>query len=216
MKNSVPTLCAIKVIDKLLSLLSITFLLLLILGFGSAEIAIITVLSAVLHELGHIFASLLFTTKCKIRFQLFSPRLLPQRLLSYKKTLVVALSGPLVNLLIFAIFISISEASGDIFYNIGVINALTAISNLMPVKGYDGYRIIHSIVSNTRFQRLGRIILDLISDALSVIICFFSLFLMLNLNTGYWSYIIFFSNMSKSVIGSKKIKMWENKRKREF
>ena len=195
----------IRIIDKLLSFLSMIFLVLLIFGFGDFAVTVITLLSAIFHELGHVISGYLFSVHCKFSVHFNGFRLKPNSLISYKETLIVALCGPLANFILCVILIPFLPIGGELIYTAIAINALTALSNLMPIRGYDGYKIIASLLGNSKFQKEGCFILDALSDIISIIICFFSLFLMLALNTGYWSYIIFFTNMSKSVLRGKSL-----------
>ncbi len=205
MKFPITKLSLIIIIDKLLSLLSMVFLLLLIFGFGDFTVTVITLIAAFFHELGHVFSGYIFSVRCKLSVHFNGFRLKPSALISYKKTLIVALCGPLANFTLCVILLPFLSLGSELIYTAIAINALTAISNLMPIKGYDGYKIINSLLSDSRLQRAGALVLDALSDILSILICFFSLFLMLALNTGYWSYVIFFTNMSKTVLKGKSL-----------
>jgi stage IV sporulation protein FB len=98
-------------------------------------------LTATLHELGHI-AALAF---CKVKIRtlvlgLFGGTLiLEKKLISYPKEVAVALSGPLVNLFIsFALFFVLRHGfDADIFFAF-LSNASYGIFNLLPILGLDG------------------------------------------------------------------------------
>lgn len=97
-----------------------------------------------LHETGHILALLFYGRKPKnITFGFSGIRIeTDSASLSYKQECVVALCGPLVNL-IFIIFFMLTDISGTAL----IINTGLFVVNMMPVKSLDGGRFVYSLLS---------------------------------------------------------------------
>ena len=194
-------------------ILPVLFWIAVMLTFDTPSVAVLTVIAALIHEGGHITAA--FIIGCGDislpQAALTGLRIRPSRLLSYKEEAVIALSGPLVNLLAFLALLTFYRASAYLF-TFGVINLLTAISNLLPIRGYDGYRVVNGILlAHTDVESAGRI-----TGAISSLLCgalvFISLFLMLKIGEGYWIFAIFFSIMLRDITKTQKSIKRENTR----
>ena len=104
---------------------------------------VLTLLSALMHELGHLFCIRLLDLDIeKITVFPFGAdiRLAPS-LRSYKTELSVSLSGPVVNLFICIIFLRVVFIP-----EIAVINLVLAGMNLFPVNGLDGGKALYSFL----------------------------------------------------------------------
>ena len=115
--------------------------------------------------------------------------------LSYGEEALVALAGPLVNLLaaigggIFILLSGISRGGGgaaDGAAVIAAVNLLTALSNLLPVRGYDGQKLLRAALSARASADLADTVCRAVSLFLICAGCFLSLYLMLRLSCGYW------------------------------
>ncbi len=126
-------------------------LMLLILLFGdSTGYALIAVMAAAVHEAGHVVAALAL----RMRLDSFSLGLLGARLglslplYSYRKELLLSLSGPLTNIVTggAALYIfSRCAAQSALFF--GVASLFLAALNLLPVQSFDGGRIFMCIAA---------------------------------------------------------------------
>lgn len=174
------------------------FWLLLMLGFDSPTITVITLASALIHELGHV-AAYMILGKSTVPFATFSGfRINAGRLLSYKNELFVALCGPLANLLLFLLSIPFSTDGGYLSL-FGILNLFTALSNLLPLYGYDGYRILHSAIAMRKTSECADTALYAFSFLLSAVLTFFSLFFILKRGEGYWIFGIFFASLTGNI-----------------
>ncbi len=188
--------------------LPILFLGLIVFGFDKPYISILTLISALIHELGHFYAGKIVNSGT---FSLPHAKItgfrIEQNKTSYKSELVVALGGPCINLIFGSVcFIATLFITPNEYLRVfGYINLLTMLSNLLLIEKYDGYRIVMCIL-NMLFNDSTRseIILSRISFFLSVIITFFSLFLILKFNEGYWIFVVFFSNIVFSIDAKQK------------
>ncbi len=183
-----------------LKLFPMVFWILIIFSFDAPAICILTITSALLHELGHIFAYTLIKrgSGLSLRGVLYGLKLHTGATLSYSEQIIVTLSGPLSNILLFLFalpFIGISEY----LFIFGIINLFCAISSLLPIRGYDGYGIIHAHLSyrwGTRYLNL----LDTVSLLLSALITLISLLALFIIGEGYWIFAVFFIQLVKEIL----------------
>lgn len=145
------------------------------------DIYVLLMIFAVLHEIGHLVAGILLGFKPKkinfmplgfciqfnIPVEIYNRRLLKSNILSLKK-LIIALAGPLVNLILSIIFIALHM-------NINLIyaNTLICIFNLIPIYPLDGGRIIKNtlkiIFGNKKALKLTNVISNVLMIILSMI-----------------------------------------------
>lgn len=204
-----------KILHFLERVLPLLFWILLMLGFDLTYVAILTLIAALLHEGGHLIA----LTICKKRTNpLPSPTMrgfiISIKGLSYKEELLVALCGPLVNLILGLTLISLPISSPHFAYmrDFGILNLITAASNLIPIEGYDGYRICHCIFSIfSKNEDLPERILRWVSFFLASVMCFLSLYLILKIGEGYWIFAVFFTSLLSAIAKRKKSAFCEKK-----
>ena len=80
----------------------------------------------------------------------------------------------------------------------GEINLLTAISNLMPIEGYDGYRVLCELGASVGNFSLASV-MRYLSLLFSIVVVFFSLYLLLRLGVGYWLFAVFFTSLISKI-----------------
>jgi len=179
----------------LTKILPLIFWCLLILGFDSVYVAVLTALSAAIHELGHLIFALPYKKVSLPKADISGFRIKIDGV-SYKEELLVAIGGPLVNILLGVVLLFLSPRTAFASYTqlFGIINLMTALSNLLPIEGYDGYKIIFSVCAML-FDNTGRCesLLLQFSFLFSALMCFLSLYLILKLGEGYWIFFVFFS-----------------------
>lgn len=179
--------------------LLVVFWVLLIFGFDSTYIAVLTVLSALVHELGHIIAVMLIHKKgCFMPKPDISGFRIKLPSMSYKEELICAISGPLANLILLVFTLPVSSPYAKTF---AMLNLLTMLSNLLPIDGYDGFKILTSIFGLRLkcYARAQRILYS-ISFAFSCVMCFLALYILLKIGEGYWLFAVFFSVMLRAMI----------------
>ena len=94
---------SLKTLKLLFKVLPILFWMLLLFGFDIPYIAVITLISAVIHELSHITASILLAGGFRFRGAVSGFRLALKNKTSYKAEILIAAAGPLSNLAVFLI-----------------------------------------------------------------------------------------------------------------
>ena len=201
----------IRALEWLSRVLMMLFWISVMLAFDSVYTAVCTLLAAVIHEGGHIAA--LYTVKRRRARGGTSVRggrdgrcagglsaaingfRIETGYLSYGEEAFVAFAGPLINLLaalfcgIFILLSGISRRGGqaaDGAAIIAAVNLLTALSNLLPVRGYDGQKILRAALSARASADLADAVCRAVSFILICAGCFLSLYLMLRLSCGYW------------------------------
>ena len=171
--------------------LTMVFWILIIFGFDLPYIAFLTLFAALIHEAGHLFAILLLSERgVSMPKSALSGFRIKNENSSYSKEIIKAGSGPLINIIFFLIFntgLGFPPDISEYLKSFALINLLTAISNLLPVEGYDGYRILYAWIS-VIFSRPERALLALwyLSFFIIVIFSFISLYFMLKIGEGYW------------------------------
>ncbi len=174
------------------------FWVLMIFSFADISTSVITIIAAVIHEAGHIL----------FRFNASGEAVFPKGALnglrikngavrSYDFELWYAAFGPMFNLAAGAIavlFFGHSNGYAELF---AAVNFTTALSNLLPIEGYDGYKIIYCIFSKTGSAFLYDALYGF-SYLLIVFLAFLSLYLMLKIGSGYWIFALFLIALIKN------------------
>jgi membrane-associated protease RseP (regulator of RpoE activity) len=164
-------------------------------------------LAAALHEMGHLLAARLMKIEIKeISFGFSGVRIVTDaRLTSYKREILLAFAGPFVNIAIFCAVCIAFKACGmtfeDVFGsgaqllsgNIGISelsgflalsSLVQAIMNLLPVKSFDGGRIIYCAIADKLGQSAAERVIDISSALSAVILWALALYLMLRISAG--------------------------------
>ena len=100
-----------------------------------------SLMSCFLHETGHLLAMFLFGVKVK-KIILYGAGIKIIRgysLKEKKKEFIILISGCLMNIIMFLLFFFLK---GDSFKTFAVINLVTAIFNILPIKSLDGGAIL--------------------------------------------------------------------------
>ena len=182
------------------SVLPIIFWVSLIFGFDVPYIAVLTIISAVLHEIGHCIAIRIVNGKgAEIRGHASGFRIKRSESLSSRDEIFILLAGPGVNVMLFLLTWPLGNALDGYIRTLGIVNLVTGISNLMPFEGYDGYgavcEMLHSVGRADLVKRL-----EVISFILSIAVTFASLYFIERFGEGYWIFgLFFFTVLSKLV-----------------
>ena len=182
------------------SVLPIIFWASLIFGFDTPYVAVLTLISAISHEMGHC-AAIYFLTGRDGRVVGHSSgfRIKRREALSYKNEIIILLAGPLVNIAIFLICLLPADALGGYVRAMGLVNLATGISNLLPFEGYDGYgavcEILRAIGKAELIKRL-----EVFSFVLSIAVTFVALYLIGRFGEGYWIFGLFFFMVLSKIV----------------
>ncbi len=172
--------------------------LLLIYGFDEPYLATMTLLFAILHEIGHASCALIFCAEPSFFATLAGPRMRYSAMRSYKDTVIIALGGPMINIIAAIILVLFTRFSAY-FVIATAVNILTAAVNLLPLVGNDGYTALRSLLLLKMKPTLVHRIMATLSSALCILICFLSLYLMSRHDGGYWCYFLSFWLLLRSL-----------------
>lgn len=115
-----------------------------------------TLFAVLMHEIGHLFAMWLLDCEPKqIRLIPASVQITAPITSKYKNDIIIAIIGPLVNLLLFfVLYVNYLYFKNPLTLNFSLINLLIAVFNLIPVSGLDGGTILFSIIAKkTEYNR---------------------------------------------------------------
>lgn len=181
-------------------ILPLFFWVFLILGFDIPYIAILTIAAAAIHECGHIAAINILCDSTQLpQAHISGFRIKKQQIRSYRDEIIILAMGPLFNIGTFLICLSVKDIGGIYMSSFGTINIATAISNLLPVEGYDGHGILTQVFLKKNFS-LGIKLLEHVSFLFSVCLTFLSLYMIENFGQGYWIFGVFFILMMSKLI----------------
>ena len=177
--------------------LPVLFWITLILGFEEPSVACLTILSALIHEFGHIaYLKLRGHGKAKLRGVLSGFRIAPSTQLTYAEETMLYLSGPLANVCA-AMLCSLFQ--GEWASLLCTLNVATAVSNLLPVEGYDGYGALRSLAERRNPIGIGTRLLDITSSAIIFSFCILSIYFIDRFGEGYWIFAVFFVSMIRQL-----------------
>ncbi len=180
------------VFNLLLGILPVVFWLCLIYSFDENVAASLTIIAMVIHELGHVFCIFWFTKSWQIPRGAFNGlRLTEQNMNSYSKQILQYASGALCNLLSAACMLPLRNLLGEYANLFIILNVATAVSNLFPIDGYDGYRILELLIQCFSFGHFAFLVLEIFSFIFIFVMCILSLFLVYTFGNGYWAMGIF-------------------------
>ena len=182
------------------SILPIIFWISLIFGFDTPYIAILTIISAVIHELGHCAAIYCISGKgAKVRGHASGFRIRRTEARSYVDEITVLLSGPFANIAVCLLLFPFRSVDEGYIRTFMLVNLATGLSNLMPLEGYDGYGALAELLR--AFGKPGLIHhIEAFSFILSTCVTFIALYLIERFGEGYWIFgLFFFTVLSKSV-----------------
>ena len=186
------------------SVLPILFWTSLIFGFDAPYVAILTVTSALVHELSHIVTICLLGGKeLTLKGHSTGFRIPVSDMLSYRREILVFLSGPAANILIFFLTLPFQSALMGYIGVLGYINLATGISNLLPIEGYDGYGALSTLCKSLGSTKALKH-LECFSFIFSILITFVSLHLIDVFGEGYWIFGLFFITVLSKIIKMEK------------
>lgn len=143
-------------------------------------VTILTLLASLTHELGHLFALIIFGHRPKeLIFEVVGIRLVKQnRFISYSKEIIILFAGPLTNIIIF--FILYSFFRYDYYYSIfSLTNLFIGLFNLLPIGNLDGGQILNLAIKKTCGLYISRLLTISISIMAIIPVILFSLYLLI-------------------------------------
>lgn len=191
------------------SVLPIIFWMSIIFGFDAPYVAVLTILSAVIHEFGHCAAiSLLTGRTTKVRGHATGLRIKQPESISYGKEVLILLAGPTINIAVFILTLPLDTLLFGYLKILGYVNLFTGLSNLIPIEGYDGYRALMTVFdSGGRLRAIKA--LEIFSFIVSISVTFISLHVIDLFGEGYWIFGLFFIAFMSKLINFGKYSIFE-------
>ena len=178
------------------------FWLCIMLAFDSPLVCFLSVISAAIHEIGHISAAALMKNgKISMpRGTVWGLKIDTGRLLSYREEIFIAAGGPIINIALFIILLPFFTS--EYLSLFAFLNLLSALTNLLPMRGTDGGRIVHAILSERLCRESADRIIGHLTLAISSTLTFISLSLLMLLGEGWWIFAFFFAVMLGEILKS--------------
>jgi Zn-dependent protease len=178
----------------------------LLFAFDKSYLAILTILCALIHEIGHIAFAFISVKEVTLKAVGNGFRIKLKTQTSYITEMFICIGGPLINVIIFVFLIPLRN--NDYISEFALINLLTALSNLLPIEGYDGYKILNCTLHLLEIPA-GENVLSWTSFLSCVILCFISLFLIMKIDYGYWIYFVFLVVIFKKIKSTQRLIFYE-------
>lgn len=122
-----------------------------IISLNAPSNVLVTVISSLLHEMGHLLVMTSVGNKPQaVRFEITGMNIIrqPDLKISTKNEILIALGGPLVNFISFLISVIIlCFYENENILTFGCINLILMIFNLLPIKRLDGGLALYYILS---------------------------------------------------------------------
>ncbi len=184
----------------LCSALPLLFWMSVLLAFDEIYVAVLSIIAIMTHEAGHLLVYLFLGKKCRLLAKLDGLRISGHGSLSHTSQLAVYAAGPSMNIL--AAITALPLIENDYFKALFAVQIMYAVSNLLPIRGSDGYGIIDSICNALGDGYKHGRLLDSISLLTVILLSYFSLYVMVKLNSGYWMYFIFLTQLISHLVYS--------------
>ncbi len=179
----------------------------------SGALILIYVLAAALHEAGHLLAAkILKVGVSEIKFGFSGVRIVTdERLTSYRREIILALAGPVTNLLALLFSLTVFRIRGEGFLTLltlgsemllsGEGNLYGALSffalsslvqaavNLLPVKTFDGGRVLYCLAAELLGENVAERIIDVTTAFSAFVLWTLALYLMLRVSSGLGIYV---------------------------
>lgn len=167
--------------------------------YGSDEIAVATstLLCVAVHETAHVAV-------LQTRGRILCPKAraygfkISIKDFSYRQKMIATAAGPCANLLAALILLPFFKYS-PYFAELAFLNLMTALSNLIPISGTDGYNLILFTMDNASLSRRAYMILESVSLALNIFIFLISAYIVLRIGESFWIWAIFFFSLVRNL-----------------
>ncbi len=137
----------------------------LMLLFDKTGLILPLLFAVFMHEIGHLFMMYIRSAAPKrIKLIPTSVQITKPFISDYKNDIIISLSGPVVNILLFAVFyFNYKCYLNTATLYIALLNLIIGVFNLLPIKGLDGGAIFYCVLCRYTNVNKAELILNLIS-----------------------------------------------------
>ena len=170
--------------------------------------AILSLIAIAVHEGGHVFALTSCGTRTRLSARADGLRLEAPLAMPPKRRAALLLAGPLANFVAAALLLLMAKImpfAGDYLRRAAALEGAYAIANLLPVRGFDGFGLIDSLIGCVSDSERHAPILEGISLVFCIALTYLSLYLMASHNGGYWVGFAFLSKTAEHIFFDKKV-----------
>lgn len=149
------------------------------------SVAISWLFAVFFHEMGHIISAILCGARIRsLTFDVAGAKMaLCGKLLSYKEEMLIAMSGPSVNLIMSGLIFPFWEEFSSFSMMLGLLN-------LFPISGFDGYRILSALISLLTGDEKSVSIMKTLSFCATIVLWLLSVYLLLRYGAGFSAFIL--------------------------
>ncbi len=146
----------------------------LMLATDKTGLALPTLFAVTMHETGHLFAMWLLESNPKsIRLIPASVQITRSVTTQYKNDIIIALMGPIVNLVLFVtLYLNYLAFKNVTVQYYALINLIVGIFNLLPVTGLDGGTALFSLIAKRYDVSKAMLTLKIITLSIAVAVLF--------------------------------------------
>ena len=172
-------------------------------AFTRSYISLAALLSAFLHELGHIFAARICGVPIKeLRLDIFGASLVIQKAIcSYGREIFVAASGPTVNILMCIGLLGIYRTNA-FFSLLFAASLFLAVLNLLPIQDFDGGRILYCSVAILASERTAAHVCPVLSFMILLFLWMLSVYFLLVSGATLSLFVFSFALLCKILVSS--------------
>lgn len=161
-----------------------TALIAFIISLNVPSNVLLTVLSSLLHESGHLLVMTSVGNKPKaVRLEITGMNIIrqPDTAISIKNEMLIALGGPLVNLILLLIsVILLCFCEDENIMTFACVNLILMIFNLLPVKGLDGGGALYYFLSQKYDNEISSKILKITSTVFIILIYSWGIYVLIS------------------------------------
>ncbi len=137
---------------------------------------------SLLHEFGHLLVLCAVSNKPKsVTFELSGINICrnTETRVSLKQEILVSLGGPIINLILFAIFsLLFMQTTKTEMLNIASVNLILGVFNLLPIKSLDGGKILYYFLSSVFSYKVAKFVLTITSVAFIFLMLFYGVYVL--------------------------------------
>jgi len=138
-----------------------------------------SIFAVLMHEIGHLFA--MWVLECapkQIRLIPASVQITSSFSRKYKNDIIVALSGPIVNLVLFlTLYFNYLAFKNELTLHYALLNLIICIFNSLPVLGLDGGTVLYSVLAKKTDLNRAQLTVKIITAVVAVTVLIFAVIL---------------------------------------